>query len=47
MEGSVQGRLHSILLDYNPFFSFIFLKLDGEPVQDKKGNKVLVREVNH
>ena len=35
---SVQEEPHNVLLDYNPFFSLIVLKLDREHVQDKKGN---------
>ena len=38
-----------LLLGYNPspHFSLILFSLEGEEVWDKKGNKVLDREVNH
>ena len=38
---------HRVLLGYDPPFPLIFLNLEGEWVQNKKGNKVLDREVNH
>ena len=45
--GSLLGRPHRVLLGYDPPFSLIFLNLEGEWVQNKKGNMVLDREINH
>ena len=50
MGESVQRRPYGILLDNNPFFFFffwIFLNPEGKQVQDKKGNKIWDKEVNH
>ena len=43
----MRGEDHRVLLCFNPPFSLMFLNLEEGQVQNRKGNKVMDREVNH